>query len=157
MRGQTSLHLAAQNGDLGLGAQRRSGLGRRRLSPCAVLPPGLVQVLLDNNCHPNSQEDAAWGWGRDTLTRSASCQETTGWTPLHFAVSKVGPSGFSPEDPRRPGGQAHYSVILQLLQHAETDVNQASSSVLLRCKSCVRVRRLTSSSGLPSLKPAPGS
>eukprot|EP00439_Symbiodinium_sp_Y106_P075305 s165_g14.t2 len=66
MRGQTSLHLAAQNGDL-----------------------GLVQVLLDNNCHPNSQE------------------ETTGWTPLHFAVSK-----------------AHYSVILQLLQHAETDVNQ---------------------------------
>ncbi|CAE7548787.1 Ube4b [Symbiodinium natans] len=48
MRGQTSLHLAAQNGDL-----------------------GLVQVLLDNKSHPNSQE------------------ETTGWTPLHFAVSKA--------------------------------------------------------------------
>lgn len=50
---------------------------------------GLVQVLLDNKAQPNVQE------------------ETTGWTPLHFAVSK-----------------AHYSIILQLLQHGDTDVNQ---------------------------------
>lgn len=50
---------------------------------------GLVQVLLDNRAQPNVQE------------------ETTGWTPLHFAVSK-----------------AHYSIILQLLQHGDTDVNQ---------------------------------
>ncbi|CAJ1409236.1 unnamed protein product [Effrenium voratum] len=66
LRGQTSLHLAAQCGEL-----------------------GLVQVLLDNKAQPNAQE------------------ETTGWTPLHFAVSK-----------------SHYSIILQLLQHSETDVNQ---------------------------------
>ena len=66
LRGQTCLHLASQNGDL-----------------------GLVQVLLDNKAQPNVQE------------------ETTGWTPLHFAVSK-----------------AHYSIILQLLQHGDTDVNQ---------------------------------
>ena len=63
---------------------------------------GLVQVLLDNKAQPNVQEAAkAEGYRHDL-------QETTGWTPLHFAVSK-----------------AHYSIILQLLQHGDTDVNQA--------------------------------
>merc|ERR1719169_99372 len=50
---------------------------------------GLVQVLLECGADPNAQE------------------ETTGWTPLHFAVSK-----------------AHYSSIMQLLHHEATNVNQ---------------------------------
>ena len=74
------------------------------------------------------------GFGVRFLSNSASCQETTGWTPLHFAVSKVGRGDFVQrgEGPKlfERGSQAHYSVILQLLQHAETDVNQASSSLL---------------------------
>jgi len=51
---------------------------------------GLVQVLLEGHADPNAQE------------------ETTGWTPLHFAVAK-----------------AHYALILQLLHHDGTNVNQA--------------------------------
>lgn len=50
---------------------------------------GLVQVLLECGANPNAQE------------------ETTGWTPLHFAVAK-----------------SHYALILQLLHHDATNVNQ---------------------------------
>jgi hypothetical protein len=50
---------------------------------------GLAQVLLEYGADPNAQE------------------ETTGWTPLHFAVAK-----------------AHYPLILQLLHHDATNVNQ---------------------------------
>jgi len=50
---------------------------------------GLVQVLLEYGADPNAQE------------------ETTGWTPLHFAVAK-----------------AHYPLILQFLHHDATNVNQ---------------------------------
>lgn len=46
----------------------------------------------------------------ERLKQRKDLQETTGWTPLHFAVSK-----------------AHYSIILQLLQHQDTDVNQAKT------------------------------
>mmetsp|Transcript_111271 Transcript_111271/g.197033 ORF Transcript_111271/g.197033 Transcript_111271/m.197033 type:complete len:1218 (-) Transcript_111271:222-3875(-) len=50
---------------------------------------GLVQILLEYGADPNAQE------------------ETTGWTPLHFAVAK-----------------AHYPLILQFLHHDATNVNQ---------------------------------
>jgi hypothetical protein len=50
---------------------------------------GLVQVLLEAGANPNAQE------------------ETTGWTPLHFAVSK-----------------GHYSVMMQIMHHETADVNQ---------------------------------
>ena len=58
---------------------------------------GLVQVLLDNKSHPNSQEDPTVvhrNWDLFfpyllALHLISKHQETTGWTPLHFAVSKV--------------------------------------------------------------------
>lgn len=66
LRGQTTLHLSAQAGDI-----------------------GLVKVLLEFGADPNVKEG------------------TTGWAPLHFAVAK-----------------GHYGLIIQLLHHEATNVNQ---------------------------------